>query len=100
MSKQNKCFKHMTMKEAIAWTEKNCSFADVRNRLASRQVAYMFHESLKQGATYVTTLEVELNRAMLIIDDMKTSLDKKDERIEKLEQEFKLINLDRRGVPR
>ena len=100
MSKQNKCFKHMTMEEAIAWTEKNCSFADVRNRLASRQVAYMFYESLKQGSAYVANLEAELKRAMVIMEDMKVSLQKKDEKIEKLEQEFKLINLDRRGVPR
>ena len=93
MSKQNKCFKHMTMEEAIAWTEKNCSFADVRNRLASRMVAYMFYESLKQGSAYVANLEAELKRAMVIMEDMKVSLQKKDERIKFLEDRLTLAGL-------
>lgn len=89
MSKENKCFRNMTMQEAIAWTEKNCSFADVRNRLASRMVAYLFYEALKQGSTYVQSIEQELQRAVVIMEDMRASLDKRNKRIEELEAYIK-----------
>ncbi|MFA6201258.1 MAG: hypothetical protein WC679_12730 [Bacteroidales bacterium] len=70
--KQNKCFKNMTMAEAIEWAEKNTAFADVRNRLASRMVAYLFLNALRSGAKYVEELEnrnAELTALLNVMND-------------------------------
>lgn len=58
MTKQN--FSQMTQKEAIDWIEKNCSFADVRNRMRSRAASWIVLNMLKEAVAYIAKLEETL----------------------------------------
>ena len=58
------------LKEAIAWTEENCSSDKIRNRMRSRQVAWIFLKALREGANYVALLEEQNREAKELINEM------------------------------
>lgn len=73
-TKQNKNFSKMTLPEAVAWAEKNTEFADARNRMASRQVAHLLLNALKEGANYVQQLENLISTQEKLIQSYEAKL--------------------------
>lgn len=60
MSKQHG---NMTKEQAITWVEKNCSFSDVRNRMASRAACWVIYKMLEEAVLYIAQLE-QLNNVL------------------------------------
>jgi len=52
--------RNITIHEAVAWTDKNCTLDDVRKRLRSRSVAFILLKHLRESVIYINTLENEL----------------------------------------
>ena len=48
---------HISYKEAVDWTIKNCSYNDVRKRLRSRAVAWTLLHRINELETKLTLLE-------------------------------------------
>lgn len=58
--KQNKDYRNMSFEDAVHWTNKHCQMEDVRMRIASRQVAYIFFNEIIKAGRYIQDLEERL----------------------------------------